>query len=329
MKYLKILLVVAVGISFASCSSDDLDSTSIFDTSSPVRNAFDKWLLTNYVTPYNIDFKYQYSDKESDNQYNLVPADSAKSVALAIMMKHIWLDSYTELMAADFLKSYSPRVMQLIGSPAYSSKEELVLGTAEGGIKITLYNVNAIDINNPYIDSTSPFVDKTAGTQDLNFWYFHTMHHEFCHIMTQKKNYPTDFKLVSSGKYKTTDWINLDDKDAPALGFVSGYASSEYNEDFAEIFSIYVTHTQDAWNKILNAGIVPKMDENGKDTIKVVKNGVPTVVYDYSGAEAIQKKLEYVKSYMSASWNLDLDKLREIVLRRSGEVGTLDLKNLK
>ena len=327
MKYFKILLL-AVGVGLTSCSSDDLNSTSIFDTTSPTRNVFEKWLLDNYVTPYNISFNYKYSDKESDNTYNLVPADSAKSVALAIMMKHIWVDSYSELMGEGFLKSYSPRVMQLIGSPAYSNTEELVLGTAEGGLKITLYNVNAIDIDNPYIDSESPFVDETSGTKDLNFWYFHTMHHEFCHIMTQKKNYTTDFRLVSAGKYKTSDWINLADKNAPALGFVSGYASSEYNEDFAEIFSMYVTHSADAWKKLLDAGIVPKIDENG-DTIKVIKDGVENVVYDYSGPDAIEKKLEYVKNYMATSWNLDLDKLRQIVLRRSGEVKTLDLKNLK
>ena len=118
MKYFKILLL-AVGVGLTSCSSDDLNSTSIFDTTSPTRNVFEKWLLDNYVTPYNISFNYKYSDKESDNTYNLVPADSAKSVALAIMMKHIWVDSYSELMGEGFLKSYSPRVMQLIGSPAF------------------------------------------------------------------------------------------------------------------------------------------------------------------------------------------------------------------
>src|SRR5574344_2444932 len=118
MKYIKILVLLVVGLGFASCSNDDLDSTSIFDTTSPTRNAFDTWLLDNYVKPYNISFNYKYDDKESDNKYNLVPADSTKAVALAIMVKHVWLDSYSELMGSDFLKVHSPRVMQRIGSPA-------------------------------------------------------------------------------------------------------------------------------------------------------------------------------------------------------------------
>lgn len=50
----------------------------------------------------------------------------------------------------------------------------MVLGTAEGGMKITLYNVN--DINPDKIDINL-----------LNEYYFQTMHHEFAHILHQTK----------------------------------------------------------------------------------------------------------------------------------------------
>lgn len=50
----------------------------------------------------------------------------------------------------------------------------MVLGTAEGGMKITLYNVN--DINPDQIDINL-----------LNDYYFQTMHHEFAHILHQTK----------------------------------------------------------------------------------------------------------------------------------------------
>ena len=32
----------------------------------------------------------------------------------------------------------SPRVMQLVGSAAYDSQSSIVMGTAEGGLKVTL-----------------------------------------------------------------------------------------------------------------------------------------------------------------------------------------------
>jgi substrate import-associated zinc metallohydrolase lipoprotein len=325
MKYFRIILLFAATLGMFSCSSDDLDSTSIFDTTAPARNVFDKWLMTNYVTPYNISFNYKYSDKESNNTYNLVPADSTKAVALAIMMRHVWIDAYTELMGADFMKQYCPRVMQLIGSPAYNGNSELVLGTAEGGLKVTLYNVNVIDRDNPFIDATSPFVDKKTAIVDLNYWFFHTMHHEFCHILTQKKDYSTDFRTVSSANYKSTDWINVVDSVAPESGFVSGYASSEYNEDFADMFSIYVTHTAAAWQKILNKGVVAKTDSKGNALTDAKGN----VIYDTTGRDAIVSKLAIMKDYFKGSWSIDMDKLRDIVLRRSAEVSTLDLKNLK
>lgn len=307
MKYIKLFIFVVSVVLFAGCSDDKPGCESIFDTEETQQNEFDKWLKKNYVDTYNIRFNYRYSDKETNNSYNLAPASLDKAEALAIMMKHVWLDAYKEVMGEEFVKTYAPRVMQLLGSAAYNSGGSIVMGTAEGGLKVTLYNVNVIDIDDPFIDSESPFVDKKVGTYDLNYWFFHTMNHEFCHIMTQKKNYSTDFQTISAASYKSSDWINLNDSDAPALGFVSGYASSEYNDDFAEIFSQYVTHSEDAWQKILAAGV--------KDS-------------DTSGRDAILQKFEILKEYFANTWNMDIEKLRDVIVRRSAEVKSLDLRML-
>jgi substrate import-associated zinc metallohydrolase lipoprotein len=318
MKINNILILLFSVIVLGSCSKDSLSSDSIFNTTEPQRNEFDTWLLKNYVDTYNIRFNYLYQDKEVDNYYNLVPAKIENSIALAIMMRHVWIDAYTEVAGADFMKTYCPRVMQLVGSAAYNGNGSMVMGTAEGGLKVTLYNVNIIDINNPSIDVESPFTNNSASSKDLNYWFFHTMHHEFCHILTQKKNYSTDFRTVSVANYRSTDWINLADTKAPALGFVSGYASSEYNEDFAEIYSTYITHSEASWQKILAAGVVTTKDDDG--------NVIST---DTSGKDAILAKLTILKDYLKNSWGIDIDTLRDVVLRRSNEVKTLDLKNLK
>ena len=310
MKIVRLLICFATVVLLGACGDESLDKNSIFETETPERNEFDKWLLKNYTEPYNIDFKYRYDDKETDNSYNLIPADFDKSIALAKLMKHVWIEAYNETTASEeFMRKFALRVMQLVGSPAYNKTGSIVLGTAEGGIKVTLYNVNVIDIDNPFIDVDSPFYDSTApnSAKDLNYWYFKTMHHEFCHILNQLKEYTTDFNLVSQADYKSSDWLNLKDKDAPALGFVSGYASMEAREDFAEITSIYVSHTSVAWQKILDAGVV---------------NG------DSSGKNRILAKLDYVKAYFKTTWGIDLDVLRDIVLRRSAEVKDLDLRTL-
>ena len=73
-------------------------------------------------------------------------------------------------------------------------------------------------------------------------------------------------------------------------------------EDFAETLSFYVTYTPQQWQKIL--------DTAGKN-----------------GAANITQKLQLVKEYTSSQWGLDLDALRDVVLRRGSQVSTLDLEH--
>lgn len=368
MKHYKIFMLIMAGMLFAACGTDnDVSDESIFDTSVPPRTGFDQWLYENYTKPYNIRFNYRYIDSETDQTYNLIPADVEKAKALAIMVKHVWLDAYAEAAGADFIKKYSPRVYQLIGSPEFNSNGSIVLGTAEGGMKVTLFRVNEIDIDNPIVDHDSSFPDTESTPIDLNYWFFHTMHHEFCHILTQQKNYSTDFQQVSAADYRTVDWVNVDDKDAPKYGFPSGYATKEYNEDFAELYSIYVTHTPEAWQGILDAALIvtgsktktdakgnpvykldaegnriPKgyiYDQNGNRLVYQGEDGkfyyameyeVETEdTYDYTYYNKIVTKMNIIKEYFQSSWNIDLDELRDVVLRRSDEVKNLDLRTLK
>ncbi len=302
------LLVSAVAFVVAGCQKDeDPSGTSIFANDTTELSAFDKWLQKNYGEPYNIRLQYRYQDYETDQTYNVVPAKMENVKALAIMMKHIWIDAYSEAVSQQFIKAYTPRIFQFIGSAEYRSDGAMVLGTAEGGLKITMFRVNALDIDHIFIDSISPFPNTNSIPLDMNYWFFHTMHHEFLHILQQTKSYSTDFNLISAGKYHANDWINVEDSLAPLEGFVTGYASGEPREDMAEIYATYVTHTAASWEKILKAG------EKGDDK---------------SGREAIEKKLDIIKDYMRSSWGFELDSLRSVVLRRSQEVLKMDLRTL-
>ena len=150
-------LLALTTVCLGACNNnDEIDTAnSIFSTEPLERNAFDYWLLDNYTYPYNIDFMYRMKDIESDHKYNLVPADYDKAVALSKIIKHVWMDAYVELAGMDFLRVYVPKTFHLIGSPAYESSGNMVLGTAEGGKKITLYNVNDLNIKTISKSSTS------------------------------------------------------------------------------------------------------------------------------------------------------------------------------
>lgn len=298
------LLALAVSLLFASCNQDtDIDyKNSIFtEENEPEKSAFDEWVIGNYTNPYNILLKYRMEDKESDMTHILVPATYEKSVVLAKIVKYVWLEAYDEATGnPNFLRHYVPKILHFVGSPAYEDNGTMVVGTAEGGMKITLYNVN--DIDPAHID-----IDL------LNEYYFHTMHHEFAHILHQTKNFDPAFERITENSYVGSDWyIKTDpitgisssrsDEDAWLEGFVTAYAMSEPREDFVENISIYVTNTEAYWNNMLaNAG--------------------------ETGRAIILRKFDIVYNYMLQTWNIDLKKLREIVLRRQNEIakGEVDL----
>lgn len=306
---LSALTLLSVALFTTSCSSDEPSGNSIFRYEETEFTEFDQWLYDNFTKPYNIQFIYRYVDRETNNQYNVVPADPEKAKALAILIKNVWIEAYETVLGQDFIKQYGPKVYQLLGSPQYNSNGSMVLGYAENAVKITLLRVNEIDIDNLYINMTDPFRSHYDEPLDLNYWYFHTMHHEFFHILTQSKNYPTTFRQISAGHYHTADWINVEDTQAPLEGFVTGYASGEYNEDIAEIYSTYVTSTPEAWEKILELAATGDVDGT-------------------SGRDLIEQKLEIVKEYMSGTWGVDLDLLRAEVLSRAENAPNLDLRTL-
>ena len=304
-RYISLLLLTAGLFAFSSCDDDNgLSSTSVFDSvEQEEKTEFDQWLEENYRKPYNIDFKYRYSDKESDINYNVTPAEYDKSVALAILVKHVWLDAYAEAVSEEFLKTYVPRIIQLTGSYKWNENGSQVLGTAEGGLKVMLYGVNELDIDNPRINTTNPYESHSVKPIDMNYWFFHTMHHEFCHILTQKKDYDTSFRTISAETYHSTDWVNQEDKKVAKEGFVSAYASSEYNEDFAEIYATYITNSTEGWQKIIDAA-------------------------GTEGAAILNQKLDILRTYFQNSWDIDIDELRDVLVRRSAESVTLDLRTL-
>lgn len=298
-KYLYIaMLGLAVCLGLGSCSEDAPSDPTNFPTTPVERNAFDQWLLKNFTYPYNVSFLYKMKDIESDMTKNLVPADSAKSTKLAIIIKYLWFDAYAEAIGPDFIKENVPRVIHLIGSPAFNSNGTIVLGTAEGGQKVTLYTVNSLTDEN------------LKDYRYLNDYYFHTMHHEFTHILNQKIAYNKSFDKVTASGYVSGDWTNIEDVDAQKKGFVTAYAMEEGKEDFAEMLSTYVTSTPTQWEKILSTAGANMVDET------------------LTARQAIEQKLSIVRDYMSKSWGLDIDKLRDAVLHRGNELSSLDLEHL-
>ena len=283
--------ITATLASLSSCSENALDDTTVVKDSTRPKTAFDQWLHRHYVETYNISLKYRLEDMETDFTYTLAPADLQNSVRLAHIVLHTWLQAYDEVAGIDFTRQLAPKLFQFVGSPAFETDNRFMMGQAEGGMKITLFDVNELKLTRSFLNNS----------------YFQSIHHEFTHILTQTKDYDTDYQKISEGRYEPASWYASGKTESYALerGFISTYAMKEYNEDFAETLAFYLVYTPEEWQQ--------KMTTAGTD-----------------GSAIIAQKLQMIRSYMQTTWNIDIDALRTVIQRRMDEIvnGTIDLDNL-
>lgn len=302
--FLKILLLSIFSVTLFSCAKEDEFGASIFDTTDTlnVNSAsyeFDVWLRNAYLIPYNLDFRYKMQDVGSDQDYNLVPTSFVKAQQMAKLVKYLWFDVYGKIVSPEFLKENGPRIIHLIGSPAYNPVSgTILLGTAEGGLKVTLYRCNELD---------------PANVDMLNEYYFKTMHHEFAHILHQKRNYPVEFGLISQGKYNPLGWQERTESEAASLGFVSPYAGSQNREDFVEIIANYLVKTDAQWDNILQMASQPGLDYRGEP---LADDGI-------DGKALILQKLAVATKWLEDSWGIDIQALRTEILIREEHISDI------
>jgi len=338
-------------LGFVSCSDDDDFTATIFDTTDyPLdRTSYtfplDTFVKKNFLEPYNLKFIYKMEDIGSDLQKNLVPATYEQSLDLAVLAKYLWYDVYDKYGGDLFLKENSPRIIHVIGSPAYNpSQGTETLGVAEGGLKITLYKANSLNVGN---------------ITDMNEFFFKTMHHEFGHILDQTHIHPTSFNLISSSHYDASGWSEQPDSVTAGMGFVTPYASSSYSEDWVETLANYVTRDSMSWAKLLSSAqydwevediesenaynklLTPGCDMDTIGYLKKMNNGEykvyrrvcarnpdGTVLLDadgkvtwldnngINGSVVIMQKLDLVRKWLSDNYNIDIEDLRREVQQR-------------
>ena len=301
---------VAIGaMALSACSSDDPDEgKSVIVTPNEEQTEFDKWLEVNYAIPYNIDFKYRYKETESDYDYYTVPARYDDAVKMAHLVKYLCVETYDEVAGTDFTRRYFPKMFFLIGEWEYRNNGTYILGTAEGGRKILLAGLNYLSEN------------IAKGPEYMNEFYLKTIHHEFTHIMNQTKDIPADFQLVTGDKYLGDMWSEEPyDKEYLQRGFISAYSQNSYQEDFAEMLSMYITNDAKTWN-----GWLEKADQDA--AAKTTKTDDDSKI----PSELINTKLDIIRRYMKENFNIDIDVLRATIQRRQADIsaGKVDLTDV-
>ena len=142
------------------------------------------------------------------------------------------------------MKKYCPKFFVLAGRASWNVDGTITLGQAEGGRKILLYQLNDFRVKG--MDGYQPTDSFTVKQM------FHTIEHEFAHILHQNVMYPQEFKQISVGNY-TSNWNNVTDEAANELGFVSAYAMSFPDEDFVEMTSMMLVEGRAWFNSMVNS----------------------------------------------------------------------------
>ena len=310
---LALLSVIVVG-----CSEEKLNLNSVVADPLIDENAFDRWLYTNFVQPYNVAIEYRFVCNDVPINYDLAPAELDKSVNLAQAMLFMTLQPYDTITGSkNFNWTTFPKFINYVGSAAYNNNGIRILGTAEDGIKVILYAVNEWTTR---LDTVmhNHFYPMTQG----GIRFFSTIHHELAHIMHQRKLYTPDFKDITKLNYTGDEWNGTWNTLSVARrnGFISRYASSSDREDFVETYTHFIMTTPEWWEEALESARVPN-----PAWTETSPNDVPRYL-STTGADAIIAKLDIVQKYMLSEWGIDMIALRAEITRRIGLLPSVNIK---
>ena len=326
-----ILLIIILSLSIFSCKKEEELTDSIIDASTPNLTKLDEWIRANYTYPFNIEVKYRFDGTEVDRNKVLVAPDSAAVQPFLTAMKRLWIDPYLKNSGDFFVKNYIPKQLVLIGSENYNSDGTITLGQAESGRKIIMYGVNN------FSTKVNPEISMKENQKQLKS-KFHTMHHEFAHILHQNIPYSEEYQTITKGY--TSNWYHIEVDDALRQGFITPYGMSEPNEDFVEMIATILTNTKTDFDYIISKNYIVQQqtltqinkaldllyEAKAKETDATKKERMTKDIADIKdliiketakletykqGYLNLRKKEKIIVDYFKQSWNTDIYALQK------------------
>lgn len=269
----KIYLIAMLALIWEACQQkENLSPNSVIKDKVKAQTEIDTYIYQNFQQPYNIIVTYNWMAADFEMNKYLYPPTESKVKPLLEIVKKVWIDAYASVAGTNFMKQVAPRQISLVGGYNVNTSGTITLGFADSGMKITLFNVDQLDTGN-----------HTDTRQ-----YFHTIQHEYCHIINQKKPYDTTYKSITPDDY-TASWYNVTDENANNAGFITPYAMLNDIEDFAEMTSTMLGMSKTDWDAKIEA------------------------ISNATGKAAIRKKEAFVVDYFKTQWNIDIYRLQEVV----------------
>ncbi|MGE0772899.1 MAG: putative zinc-binding metallopeptidase [Cyclobacteriaceae bacterium] len=271
---------VAFILLVASCYPDETLNVPVTDTNPNLTSALDIYIEENFRAKYGMAIRYRFVDRYVSPTQRVAPPRLEVVQPMLDFIQKFWIDPYLEVSNGEtFFRRHVPAEIVLLGGFIFNENGTVTLGTADAGAQITFTNVNALDLN-----------DKDWEALQLQ-----TVYHEFAHTVHQRYKLPPNFETIAAGGYTSAgSWFNLTDEEALIRGFVSPYATSSPNEDFAETVAFFLYNTDFITNILtdeLNCTTAACQNRN-------------------AGRELIRQKVTAIKEHYFKVTGVSLDALR-------------------
>lgn len=263
-----------------SCTKEEVEKYKP-DPEVELTDEIDIWFYEHFLKPFNCAVRWKWDDSHVVSGYYVSPPKREVMIPVGKMIINYWLEPFVSEGGEEFIKQHFPPEIICVGSSLMNADGTSTQGYAEAGVRITLTELNQYDIKN----------------KEWLLAQLQVIHHEFTYIVHQKHGIPEGFEEIGSEKYIGNSWINLSEDEAIELGMTTPYGTSDQFEDFCELVSKFLIMKKEHFNKLY---LEPDPDKPNLD----------------EGKEMLNRKVELMKEYYSSNFNIDIDKLRDMIQER-------------
>lgn len=224
MRQLVVIIMVLLSL-LPSCYPDESLDVDERDIDLEL-NLLDEYINENFTEEYNMAIRYRFVDRYVNPGERVTPPKVEVVRPMLDFIENYWINPYLGVTNGEtFFRNHVPPEIILLGGYIFNPDGTVTLGTADSGARITFTNVNAIDPEN----------------EEWRTLQLQTVYHEFAHTVHQRYKLPSSFEAITRSGYTSAgSWYNLTDSEALNRGFVSPYATSSPNEDFAETVAFFL-----------------------------------------------------------------------------------------
>ncbi len=220
------ILLLTLLVFVSACYSDESLNVPVTDPGVDLETDLDIYIEESFTKEFGMAIRYRFVDRFVGPFQRVAPPALEAVRPMLDFIEDFWIGPYLEVEnGEEFFRSHVPAEIVFLGGLIFNEDGTVTLGTADAGAQITFTNVNAVDIND----------------SDWVALQLQTVYHEFAHIVHQRYKLPRAFETISPEGYTSPgSWFNLTDEEALTRGFVSPYATSSPNEDYAETVAFYL-----------------------------------------------------------------------------------------